>query len=903
MLSPRRSSRGSRVSIRTLTFSLALTLVLSLVVVLPAPQPASAAPRYTATAFDYDGYPVAINDAGQFVGTIQVPAEDDSPTMPHHGFLSSNGIVTDLGTLGGVNAVSEAYDINNLGQVVGFSRPDGGLDSAFLYSDGVMQNLVGMSRAIGINDVGQVVGQAMSWNGQWGNGDHAFLWQDGVMKDLGTLGGRDSKATAINNAGQVVGWSHTANGQIRAFLYSNGSMQDLGTLGRSESKAYAINNAGQIVGYTITATGQRYAFLYSNGVMQDLALVGAYDSVAFGINDAGQIVGNFGNYSVGSVGQHAFLWENGQMLDLNILPTTSSGMIEYIMWAFDINSHGQIAARSNYRGFVLNPVANSQPAITVNDATGPVGTTVSLTSTASDPDSDPLTYAWSLPAGTPCTIANATIEDTTVTCTQAGSYTATMTVSDGINASVSDTGTVTITPPTNQAPVVTIASVPAPVIAGQPLTLTNTVTDPDAGDSHTYAWSVIRNGQTLSTGTNATLTLTPASSGSYQVDLTVTDAAGATGATSTTITVVNPTPSLTSVTPGSVVAGAGETTITLTASNLVSGAVVSWNGTTLATTVTSTTELTALVPASFLAAPGVGYVTIANPGTSASNMLAVLITDASTSVTSMSTDTSTSPDETASATTSSTGGNDPRVSVTATGIGTVLVAEYQSNPSTSPATTSFGTSAGQGITTSYFDVNVAPDSQFSQLTIVFCDPAGGKVASWYNSATSTWTTVSNQTYDAATKCITMILDETTSPKISELTGTYFAAGYLRPYTVVGGGLQQPINADGSSVFKAGTTIPVKVKLQAVDGSYPSTLAPTITIKLKSATTPGQTINEPVTTTTADASGVLRFDATSQQYVYQLGTKSLSDRDATYTITITVPATGQTIVTDVKLRSK
>jgi uncharacterized protein len=114
------------------------------------------------------------------------------------------------------------------------------------------------------------------------------------------------------------------------------------------------------------------------------------------------------------------------------------------------------------------------------------------------------------------------------------------------------------------------------------------------------------------------------------------------------------------------------------------------------------------------------------------------------------------------------------------------------------------------------------------------------------------------------------------------------------YTVVGGGLLPPINQDGSSIFRYGSTIPVKVKLQDCDGTFPANLAPRITLTVLSNGTPVGQINEPISTSAADTNGVLRFDQASQQYIYNLSTRALPDPTATYEITITVPATGQTV---------
>lgn len=57
---------------------------------------------------------------------------------------------------------------------------------------------------------------------------------------------------------------------------------------------------------------------------------------------------------------------------------------------------------------------------------------------------------------------------------------------------------------------------------------------------------------------------------------------------------------LTSISPTSVPAGAGATTLQLTGTNFVSGSVVTFNGSNLATMYVSATSLSALIPASSL---------------------------------------------------------------------------------------------------------------------------------------------------------------------------------------------------------------------------------------------------------------------------------------------------------------
>jgi probable HAF family extracellular repeat protein len=84
-----------------------------------------------------------------------------------------------------------------------------------------------------------------------------------TVTDLGTLGGSTSQATGINNLGQVVGNAAVSTGYYYAFLYSSGTMSDLGILGGGDSFADGINASGQVVGYGWASTLTDHAFLYS----------------------------------------------------------------------------------------------------------------------------------------------------------------------------------------------------------------------------------------------------------------------------------------------------------------------------------------------------------------------------------------------------------------------------------------------------------------------------------------------------------------------------------------------------------------------------------------------------------------------------------------------------------------
>jgi probable HAF family extracellular repeat protein len=123
--------------------------------------------------------------------------------------------------------------------------------------------LGGYSSARDINEAGQVVGFSTTASGR-----RAFLYSEGQMTDLDTLpGARSSIATDINDAGQVVGNSSTADEIGAGFLYSDGQMKDLNSLiaagsGWYVTAARAINNKGQIAAEgRMDGQGQQHVLL------------------------------------------------------------------------------------------------------------------------------------------------------------------------------------------------------------------------------------------------------------------------------------------------------------------------------------------------------------------------------------------------------------------------------------------------------------------------------------------------------------------------------------------------------------------------------------------------------------------------------------------------------------------
>ena len=242
----------------------------------------------------------------------------------------------------------------------------------FAWQDGVMTALPALpggydSYAAGVNDKGQVVGWAEDGilDPTCNNAPPAsqFLQFEAViwgpkLNQITQLppypGDPDSAATAINDQGWVVGISGLCSNAVggasaeHALLWDNGKPVDLGNLGgRAWNTPVSLNNHGQIVGFANTS-GDRNARLKPNaflwtagtGMLALPLLDGDKTSAAYDINEAGQIVGVSNGPLDGPVGQRAFLYENGTMMDLNGLVQPDSPL--YLLLAQGINDRGAI---------------------------------------------------------------------------------------------------------------------------------------------------------------------------------------------------------------------------------------------------------------------------------------------------------------------------------------------------------------------------------------------------------------------------------------------------------------------------------------------------------------------------------------------------------------------------------
>jgi probable HAF family extracellular repeat protein len=293
----------------------------------------------------------AVNDHGQVVGTSQTGGQQ-------HAALWHDGTMVDLGTLPEGHS-SYAFSVNARGQIVGFGDTigpacDPGVFSAcqhaFVWDEGVMTPLRPLagpfSHAADINDRGHVVGSSTTTSGE----GHAVLWADGRTVDLGVLPGDTvAHANAINNRGQIVGWS--SGETTRAFIWENGEMRELGTLNGSFGLAVDINKRGMIFGVGDDA-GARPPVVWFRDTVGDLGILPGFETAYVSrANDRGQVVGSMATYQ--GVVAIPVVWDDGRIIQLPLLPPLAE--CDNCNSANDINNRGTIVGISGGRAVLWTP--------------------------------------------------------------------------------------------------------------------------------------------------------------------------------------------------------------------------------------------------------------------------------------------------------------------------------------------------------------------------------------------------------------------------------------------------------------------------------------------------------------------------------------------------------------------
>jgi len=248
---------------------------------------------YLANMLGQTSEALAINNLGQIVGY--------STTDYKHAFLYSKGAVTQLGGLPGSN-FSVASGINDSGEITGESGSSNTTArDVFSYKNGVMTDLGTLggqvAEASGINNNGDIVGNSNLFFTDSYSNLVPFLYTNGTMTPLsnynisGLSGYTLQTANAINNAGQIIGQALAPGGQLHAYLLTPFSESIAPQI--SSPLTNTVKLKGQSITLTPAISGSNPLKIqwYKNGA----AIAGATNAT-FSLGN--MTTANTGNYAV-----------------------------------------------------------------------------------------------------------------------------------------------------------------------------------------------------------------------------------------------------------------------------------------------------------------------------------------------------------------------------------------------------------------------------------------------------------------------------------------------------------------------------------------------------------------------------------------------------------------------------
>lgn len=285
-----------------------------------------------------------INNAGQIVGFLTSAAGKKTA------FVYENGALQNLGSLSGSGS-SSAAAINNYGHIVGWSSD---FDSngqttvvPFIYKNGSMSRLNGLTDAYDINDLGIVAGAVNYGAALYDSTRNSRVWYDSRSRI------EMSRAHAVNNLGQVVGIQYDFLGDDgHAFIHdpATGQTSVIPLAQDHFGSATDINNRGTVIGTDFTYSNERYiytTFLYRNGTTTPFATLANERSCAVtAINNVGTLGGWIGAFNSNwQLVTHAVIYEAETVTDLNDGLNLGDG--SYLSTVLHINDRGDIVASSN----------------------------------------------------------------------------------------------------------------------------------------------------------------------------------------------------------------------------------------------------------------------------------------------------------------------------------------------------------------------------------------------------------------------------------------------------------------------------------------------------------------------------------------------------------------------------
>ncbi|MFQ5900079.1 MAG: PKD domain-containing protein [Thermodesulfobacteriota bacterium] len=244
-------------------------------------------------------------------------------------------------------------------------------------------------------------------------------------------------------------------------------------------------------------------------------------------------LGGYNVYYGTSSGNYTTVIDNGNVTTYTT-PDLTPGDYYFALTAYDIYGN-----ESGFSSEVFARVPGNQApsaGIAANPASGTVPLTVSFMGTGVDSDGVIVSYLWDLGDG-----SQSNLQNPTNIYNIPGVYTVTLVVTDDEGATATDTVSITVNTPPNQAPTVSLGA--GPFSGTTPLTVDFDAAASDIdGSVVKYEWDFDGDGvYDLDTGAASIATFTYNSAGTYNARVRVTDDEGATATDNTTISVSSST--------------------------------------------------------------------------------------------------------------------------------------------------------------------------------------------------------------------------------------------------------------------------------------------------------------------------------------------------------------------------
>ena len=347
-------------------------------------------------------------------------------------------------------------------------------------------------------------------------------------------------ATAIDPEGQPIAYSWdfgdgspAATGNAPSHSYADNGSYTV-TLTVSDGVNVITGNAVATIANVVpTATFQVPGVTITAGAPFAIAMIGATDP------SSTDVAAGF-SYTFDCEGDGTFTAPSTTPNVTCILSSAGT----YTTWG---RVHDKDGGQSSYNGTVTVVAAvNLPPTVSIGGPyTGAEGAVVALGATANDPEGQPITYAWNFgdgsPAGSGATPTHAFPDN--------GSYTVSVTVSDGVNsATATTTASITNVAPTGAIVAPAGSSAPQGFVA---LTLGN-VAEPSPVDAATLQYRFNCGAGFGPFGPAPTTICTIPKVGNVTVRITVRDKDGAQNTYVKTISMTNVAPTVTLLSPSSV---------------------------------------------------------------------------------------------------------------------------------------------------------------------------------------------------------------------------------------------------------------------------------------------------------------------------------------------------------------